>query len=222
MNGIFWKQVALTVLIWLCGATTRKVRINWHFLEQLQEEGQPFLLGMWHNNILTAAYDLSRRGLRYSPLISRSRDGDYINWVLSRFGFRTIRGSVSTGATGALREALRHLAAGSPVILTPDGPRGPRYRLQSGIVGLARKKGLPIVPICWSAPRRWEFSSWDRMRLSRPFSKVIVMVGTPLMIDPEADEEAERLRVERAMRDLTRVAETFSGAAERHPDPELG
>ena len=211
----------MVAVIWLLGTTTRKVRVNWHILEKLMAEKRPFLLGMWHNNVIIGIFDMSRFGYQIPTVVSRSRDGDDINWVSERFGYRNVRGSGSTGATGALREALRLLSGEKPVLVTPDGPRGPRYVLQAGIVALARKKRVPIVPICWSAARRWELSSWDRMRVPKPFSRVYVFVGAPLMVDPEADQETERVRIETAMRDQVRLAEAFSGADARYSDPVL-
>ncbi len=154
-------------------------------------------------------------------IISRSRDGDDINWVAERFGFLGLRGSPAAGAASAMREAIRQLAAGRGVIVTPDGPKGPRYEAKPGIVSLARKKRAPIVPVCWSTRTRWEFSSWDRTRLPKPFSTVCAMVGTPLHFGGDEDEEASRLRLETAMRHLTRTAEAYTGADAAFPDPLL-
>lgn len=217
----FLRRWLVVAVIWLFGITTRKTRFNWQILEKLMAEKRPFLLGLWHNNVLIGIFDMSRFGYQIPTVVSRSKDGDDINWVSERFGYRNVRGSGSSGATGALREALRLLSGNSPVLVTPDGPRGPRYVLQAGIVALARKKQIPIVPICWSATRRWEASSWDRMRLPKPFARIYVFVGTPTMIDPEADDEAERLRIETLMRDQVRMAEAFSGAAARYHNPVL-
>ena len=213
------RRVLAVSVIWFFGITTRKVRINWHIIEKLMAEKRPFLLGSWHNNGLMGVYDMRRYRKRISLSVSRSKDGDDSDWVQKRFGYGTARGSTSTGATGLLREILRKLSNGEVVVVTPDGPRGPRYVLQGGIVALARKKKVPIVPM--SAPRRWEFSSWDRLRLPKPFSRIYVCVGTPIYIDPEAEDESERRRVERIMRDQVRVAEAYSGAAARYPDPVL-
>ena len=102
----------------------------------------------------------------------------------------------------------------------PDGPRGPRYVLQKGVVGLARRAGVPIVPLTFSAPGAIEFKSWDRMKLPRPFSTVTIYAGTPIWIRrEETDEEPARLRVERAMRRAAAVVDRFAGGGlvEREP-----
>lgn len=213
------KRAAITGLIWFCGRTSRMERINWHILESLERANKPYLVGFWHNNILYAIFDLGR--YRYPVIISRSRDGDHINWVAERFGFRGLRGSPAAGAASAVREAIRQLAGGRGVIVTPDGPKGPCYEVKPGIVALARKKQVPIVPVCWSTPTRWEFSSWDRTRLPKPFSRVCAIVGTPLTVGSEEDEEAARRRLEVTLRNLTRTAEAYSGAEALFPDPVL-
>ena len=212
-------------LIWMIGRTTRLVRVNWNVIETLERQGQPYLLGIWHNNIICGVYSLGAN--RYPAIISRSRDGEHINWVMERFGFEGLRGSDSSGASGVLRVALRSLAAGRSICVTPDGPLGPRYEVKPGILALARKRCVPIVPLCFSTPRRWEFPSWDRMKLPKPFSTVHMFVGAPLWFgakdggEAEESEEAARLRLQEAMRDQVRLAEAFSGADAHFHDPVL-
>jgi lysophospholipid acyltransferase (LPLAT)-like uncharacterized protein len=188
-------------------------------IESLQRQGRPAVYCVWHNTIFYLVYILAPLGL--TAMISRSGDGEDTWWVMRRFGFKAARGSASDGATGAMREMLRVLARGESVIVTPDGPRGPRYELKPGVVALARRKGLPVVPIAYSAPRRWEFESWDRMKLPKPFSRTVVWVGDPLDLAQDDDASANR-RVENAMRRLTRLAEAYTGADRRFPDEALG
>jgi lysophospholipid acyltransferase (LPLAT)-like uncharacterized protein len=214
------RRLAIATLIWVMARSGRVVRINWNVLEQLRRQRQGFLIGLWHNNIL-GLIDVMGRD-RYPTMISRSRDGDDIDWVASRFGIVGVRGSPSAGGTGAIRHTLRLLAAGGPVIVTPDGPRGPRYVVKAGLVALARKTGAPVVPLACSAVRRWELGSWDRMKLPKPFAERVVMVGDPLWLDPaQADEATHLAQVQAALRELMLRVETFTGAAALFPDPVL-
>jgi lysophospholipid acyltransferase (LPLAT)-like uncharacterized protein len=212
------KRLLLVVLIWTAGATTRKTRINWNVLESLQRSGRPAVLCAWHNTILYFLYVLAP--LRLTTMISRSRDGDDIAWVANRCGMAAVRGSPAEGGAIALRELLRILSRGRSIVITPDGARGPRYVLKPGIVALARHKGLPIVPVAYSAPRRWEFRSWDRMKLPVPFSRTVIWVGDPIEVSELEEAEAVR-KVEDAMRRVTQQAEAFTGADLRFPDPAL-
>ncbi len=95
-----------------------------------------YIGGLWHNRLLLISYVLKR----FAPhrpgagLISASRDGDLIAPLVERFGFQVVRGSSSRlGATGML-ELVGVLAGGRDVLLTPDGPRGPVYKLGPGMV----------------------------------------------------------------------------------------
>ena len=213
-------RVLITLILGLVYFTTRVRWVNRHVLETLEEEGGPYLTAVWHNSLLYFVPLLAPFG--YHGLVSRSRDGDDIAWVMARFRFPVLRGSTSTGAAAALREALRLLSHGKKVIFTPDGPRGPRYVLKSGLVALARKKQVPIVPLVYSTPRRWQFGSWDKMRLPKPFSTVTVLVGNPIVVGQgDASLEQDRARVEQEMRALVQRVELFTGAWERFADPML-
>lgn len=212
------------VLVWclvqFIGFTTRKTWINWHYVETLERQERQVIFCIWHNNLLVFSHLLRHRAL--GSLISRSSDGDRIAKVLSWLGFVPVRGSSSTGGSMALRDMIRHLRAGKNVIFTPDGPRGPRYVMQAGLVRLAAKTGHPIIPLCISAPKAWEAGSWDRMKLPKPFSRITVMAGAPLAISKEsALLESEQLRVERALRLLVVQAEAFAGGTLTQREPLL-
>jgi lysophospholipid acyltransferase (LPLAT)-like uncharacterized protein len=214
----FCKRLLIVAIIWVVGITTRKTYINWNVIEGLASSEQPMVLCAWHNTILYFTYILAP--LKLTVMASRSQDGDDIVWIASRFGWRAARGSDSTGGSQALREMLQLLTDGSPVVITPDGPRGPRYEIKPGVIALARHKKLPIVPIVYSAPARWEFRSWDRMKLPKPFSRTVIWVGDPIDVT-QGDAAAAHARVQETMRHLTRQVEASTGADQTFPDPAL-
>ena len=80
----------------------------------------------------------------------------------------------------------------------PDGPRGPRHRLQPGVVHIARRSGAVILPLTFRAERPIEFDSWDRFNFWKPFSRVLLLYGEPIEMDPQGDfeEQSEYLREE--------------------------
>jgi len=214
------RRLILVALVWGISRSGRLVLINWHVFEQLRRQRQAYLVGVWHNCIMALMALMGRD--RYPIIVSRSRDGEDIQWISARFGIQPVWGSASAGGSAALRQSLRLLGGGNPLIVTPDGPRGPRYEVKPGVVALARKTRAPIVPLACSALRRWEFRSWDRMKLPKPFTKMVVMVGDPIWLDPaEADEATHTQRVQTAMRELMLRAETFTGAVDVFPDPVL-
>ena len=210
-------RLVLIFLIGLAGLTTRKVWINRHVLESLTAQGQNYLLALWHNNLVYFTYIL--REFDITVLASRSRDGTNIGRVAAFFGIGVAWGSTADRAFEGLRAIYRLLRGGKNVTVMPDGPLGPRYELKPGVVALARRTGVPIVPIAFSGASVIEFRSWDRMKLPRPFSRVALYVGDPIWIAKDADEEEQRLLVERALREAVVIADRFSGGdlVEREP-----
>ena len=92
------------------------------------------------------------------------------------------------------------------MIITPDGPRGPKYRIKSGPVLLASKTGGRLVPFTINASKCWQLKSWDNFQIPKPGAKLVMRIGTPISVPPTlTDEEVEafRLRTEQAMREIT-------------------
>jgi hypothetical protein len=139
-------------------------------------------------------------------LTSASKDGELLASIVRRFGLGAVRGSSSRRGALALRELTEVLARGdSDVIITPDGPRGPRYVLSPGLVYLAQKTALPLMRVQVDYTRFWELKSWDRFRIPKPFSKVDITLHPFEELSfssSEADIEPERLRFEARLREF--------------------
>jgi lysophospholipid acyltransferase (LPLAT)-like uncharacterized protein len=166
----------------------------------------PLVIVVWHNRMLFFALAVARRErLRSSAVISPSRDGQYLADLLRCFGVGAIRGSSRKEGLGALLDAVAAIGAGRTVVFTPDGPRGPRYRMSNGPIALAMKTGRPIVPVAINASSCWQLRSWDRFQIPKPFSKLTLVVGEPLQVPPDLPKEqveAWRARVEAAVNAL--------------------
>src|SRR5262249_13647021 len=93
---------------------------------------------------------------------------------------------------------------------TPDGPRGPRRRVQPGLVYLASRTGLPIVPFRFAYGSAWRTRSWGRVALPKPWTDAICVMGAPIAAPENLDKdglETYRLLVEEQMNDMTARAE---------------
>src|SRR5205085_2772369 len=91
---------------------------------------------------------------------------------------------------------------GGDPVMTPDGPRGPRYVLGAGPISIAQNSGAPVVPIGVEYSSCWRLRSWDQFMIPRPFSKVQVIFGPPHRVRPTStpeEFEAARLRLQDAM-----------------------
>jgi lysophospholipid acyltransferase (LPLAT)-like uncharacterized protein len=211
-----WLKVRFgTFVIGFVGRTLFPVEHGAEFTRRrLLEEDGNVIFAIWHNRLFYMVYYLASRyrwrGKRISIIISASRDGRFISDVISAFGGDIVQGSSSRKGTGALLGLCRRAEAGNSVIVTPDGPRGPRYKAHPGVILLAQKTGLPLVPICYGASRKLVFNSWDRFIFPMPFCRAKVIYGKPLYVPPDADAAArERLRLdlEREMLEAVRAAD---------------
>jgi lysophospholipid acyltransferase (LPLAT)-like uncharacterized protein len=150
---------------------------------------------LWHGRLLPCSYHHRNHGL--ATLISLHRDGDYISGVVEKWGFQVLRGSSSRGGTKALRQMVRLLRGGTPIAVTPDGPRGPRQEMKPGPLLAAQMAGVPVIPVSAGTDRAWWFEGWDRFMVPKPFSRIRLKYGEPVRIPPDADQaEVERIAAE--------------------------
>jgi len=99
------------------------------------------------------------------------------------------RGSSSRRGAQALIELASWLSEGYDIALTPDGPRGPCYKLSPGLVLLAKNDGNPIMPLAVRYHDSWKLKSWDQFRIPKPFSRVDVYAG-PVVHVPGGHQRA--------------------------------
>ncbi len=136
-----------------------------------------YIGALWHNRLLLLPFVIKRYlpERRGAALISASRDGALLADLVERFGFEVVRGSSSRKGASAIRQLGEVIARGQDVVITPDGPRGPAYKLGQGIVFLAQQSGADVVPINMEYSSCWRLKSWDRFILPKPFAKVRVI-----------------------------------------------
>lgn len=167
----------------------------------------PVIYAFWHNRILAVTAAFLRVYPRGRPgvlvLTSASKDGMWLGELAARLGMGSVRGSSSRRGATAMRELLDRVAAGHDIAITPDGPRGPKYEMGSGLVYLAQKAGIPVIPIHVRFGRCVRLRSWDGFTIPLPFSRVRVTLAPALHAAATADEaafEQERVRIQSALR----------------------
>jgi lysophospholipid acyltransferase (LPLAT)-like uncharacterized protein len=147
------------------------------------------------------------RRARLAALCSASRDGAFLAAILERLGVHPVRGSSSRRGPQGLLELSSCAERGYDLAITPDGPRGPCYVVQEGIMGLAQITGLPIIPASYNLTWKIRPKSWDRFQIPLPFSRCEVLLGTPVRVPREASDderEALRLQLEQTLKELSR------------------
>lgn len=208
--------------------TLIKYTTRWDIL--YPERAQPLIDGQhglialtFHSRFLLLTSAWKRSYQHPHVLISRSRDGAVVAWTCRWLGLSTVRGSARNAAKTKIkgggkagREILDAIDQGGCVVITPDGPRGPRQRVPIGPFRLAKLSGAPILPCTFTVARRRQFKSWDRFVLPLPFGRGQIVWGTPVRVPQDMNEtgiERLRARVETEMNQLMAEADRAMGHA---------
>jgi len=200
------KSAALGTLVgWIMKLVTASLRLEIRDLSGVCTANPrvvPAIYVLWHNRffVVPPAWEkLCGKDRKAVTLASASHDGDVVAHAMAVFGLGAVRGSSSRRGVAALVGLKRTLRQGSDVCLTPDGPRGPRYKVQPGVIMLAESSGAPIIPIHVEFTSALRLKTWDRFVIPRPFSRVVLTFAElrflPRGMDPETFEN-ERLIIE--------------------------
>lgn len=170
-----------------------------------------FCLALWHEQIFGSV--VAHAGQSFAPLASLSSDGELVTFVMNRWGFQTVRGSSSRGGEAARDDLVDLTARGWFTAITVDGPRGPRRRVKGGVVDVARRSGVAILPLATCADREWLFTkSWDQFKIPKPFARVCVSYGPPVSV-PAATQGLAFGAAKAAVRSGLAAAEAAARAA---------
>lgn len=183
------KSVKAWVLVWAIFIVVQALRLTYRVkvigakhrasAEAMHTKGS-FALALWHEYLFAGI--AAHAGQRFAPLASLSSDGELVARVMDKLGFHTVRGSSSRGGLEARDQLVDITNNGYFTAITVDGPRGPRRRVKGGIVDVARRTQVAILPMLAVAGEEWELQSWDRFKIPKPFSRIIVAYGEPIMV----------------------------------------
>lgn len=206
------------ILLALIDRSLRWQRVTLAEIPENWLEKGPHILGFWHNQQLMLPFCMKREGRGKKPrqiyvLISAHRDGRMIARAISYYGFDSVAGSSSRGGREGAKKLHDLISGGDHIALTPDGPKGPIFQAKAGIIKLARTTGATIYPLAYNAERKWEFKSWDRMILPKPFSRAVLVIGKPLHLEETEDFEEQKQKVSVALSEaMDRANSHFSGS----------
>ncbi len=196
-----------SVFIRVVGRTMKVKSVGEDNVKKARKKRENVIYACWHNRMLLSIYTLRNQGV--CAMVSRSRDGELISRTMKRLGFKLVRGSSSNGGSSALRSLSKKLENGADAAITPDGPRGPRYLAQMGIIHLAQKSGQPVVPITYSASRKWVLKTWDRFLVPCPFARAVFIYGDPVEVNGNSNLEDKRLELEQKLMAITGKADAY-------------
>ncbi len=192
----------IKILTW----TMRFEEVHPEIPRRFWERGVPAIGAFWHGRLFMMP--VVYKGKRLSFLVSPHRDGQVVGKALERFGFHPISGSTTRKGFSGFKKMVK--AHGSDIAIVPDGPRGPRHRVQIGVIELARLTGRAVIPLTFSASKRKIFNTWDQFLLPYPFSKGVFIWGEPIEVDQNGDRahlEEKRILLETRLNELTEQAD---------------
>ena len=198
----------------LVRAVSATLRYRWVDRSGYFDHGEPgpAIYCVWHNRLALCLVPYYRYAKKHNhtpgmaALVSASKDGAFLAAILERFGVQAVRGSSSRRGPQALLELTSWAERGYDLALTPDGPRGPRYVVQEGAIGLAQVTGLPIVPASYNLRWKLQSASWDRFQIPLPFSSCEMMLGKTVRVPREASDaerEALRQQLEQTLKEIS-------------------
>ncbi len=194
---------AYFLLISVVGRTFRIEHVGIEKIENIRTR----VFAVWHEFIFAGTFMMS--GQNVLVMSSKSRDGDYMSRALIRLGYCVTRGSSSRGGTRALIAMIEAVRLGLSALITVDGPKGPAHVVKPGVCVIAQKTGNPIIPLSFQTFSYRRAGSWDRLRIPRPFSRVVAFYGDPIIIEKGDDIEEKRDELQCALEELDRFGEVW-------------
>ncbi len=179
-------------IIWI---TTRK---KFHYITEIDQ--QQHVCVTWHGELLMSpqAYRHIHKKHPASAIISSHFDGTLIARTLQFLKIHPLRGSSRKGAKQVLLQAFKSIKSGKEILITPDGPRGPRHTMSDGAAGIALKSKLPVFVMNYTCSNYWQLGSWDRFTIPRPFSTVEFYMQS-LSLKGMTHEEAKAYLLEKML-----------------------
>src|SRR5438309_3862633 len=174
-----------------------------------------YIYALWHEYLLVPMVCFSNSRVRL--LISHHSDGLIVAEICKHLRMGVVRGSTNRRGAAAVRQLLRP-SRYRFLAVTPDGPQGPRRRVNVGIIYIAAKLGWPIVPIGVGLRRPWRLGSWDRLAVPRPYHRAAMLTAEPLVIPPDSTRarmEEYRQQLEDTLNSLTARAEAAAETGRR-------
>lgn len=164
----------------------------------LNEQGVIFVF--WHN-MLALSPAMFKGHKNIYALISPHLDGKILNNLVGKFGCKAIVGSSNKNPLGALRNIIQKLSQGANIIVTPDGPKGPIYKVNSGVTEIAYKYNKKLIPIIASTSKCFRLKSWDKLIIPLPFGTIKVIIDAPLELT--SDKAQNHINLEKQLIALT-------------------
>lgn len=140
-------------------------------LEQISLPTEATIVAFWHGGMLPCWYAF--RQLHPVGIVSKSKDGEILSYLLEAWGYSLIRGSSSSGGSEVLQQMTKTALEGKIILITPDGPRGPKESFKLGAVIASQRSQVPILLVRPTVQSAYIFKkSWDKFSVPLPFTTI--------------------------------------------------
>lgn len=161
--------------------TLRVSFVNKKVIDELEAKNKNYILAFWHGTMILPWY--LNRNKKFAALISKSKDGELLGRLLKQWNYNVIRGSSSSGGDVALGIMIDFAKNKSSIAITPDGPRGPEFKLKAGAVIAAKKSDLPLVLLGIGYKKKKLLKSWDRFQIPCFFTRANAVFSDLIYVD---------------------------------------
>jgi lysophospholipid acyltransferase (LPLAT)-like uncharacterized protein len=187
--GIRFASGAIQLLI----KSLRIKIINGDVVSKLACKRKNFITAFWHGSMMIGWY--LQRNKNTAALVSQSKDGEVLARTLEKWNYRVVRGSSSIGGNEALSKMVELISNNFSLAITPDGPRGPIYKMKAGAVVSAKKTDTPLFLVGIGIKKKIILKSWDGFEIPKPFTKVVAVYSEPIYIKDSLSYEETNQKI---------------------------
>jgi hypothetical protein len=193
IRGVLLERCLARLAVCSAGVLFATVRKQFHFAESNTSPYIPvtdatFVYSVWHDSLLMPLFLGRQRSTM--ALVGLHNDGTFLAGSLRALGISCVRGSSSRGGSQAVHQLLK-TTAGHHIVVTPDGPRGPRREMKAGIAYIASRTGKPVVPTAFACRSGWSVGrGWTDLRIPKPGTTVFALTGRAMYVPADADTPA--------------------------------
>lgn len=194
-----------------------------HVVEMIKKK-QPVILCMWHHSLMMMPFVVIKArkadpNFNTMALASKHGDGRFVSSIMSRFDFVNISGSTQTNHRGEMRKTSRGIDLGNfkklfhglkdglNLAITPDGPRGPKCKINSHIATISKISGAPLLPASCVVSRSKKLKTWDEFRIPLPFSHIVYAFEDFIWVNKDVSEE-DTQEINQLLEEKINLAET--------------
>ena len=182
------------IYIFFVRITSQIYHKNISIPEHFWKYKKPFILAFWHSQLLMITFSW-KKNAKLNILASGHSDGQFGAIIAKFLGSNTLTVSDKKRKIN-IRPIFDVLKNNSYIGITPDGPRGPKEKVSDGVIKIAKKSNVPIIPVGFWSSKNFTLNSWDSFLITFPFSKCVFTWSDPILIPNNlSDEEIPKFQL---------------------------